>query len=1500
MKRLLPPLVIMGLVGCLDETPSVPQSNTGCITPECVDQVTPPPVTSPEPETPEPPITPPDPDIPEPPQSLIKGRLLSSGKAILGEVDCNGIRLNEGQFEVALSTPFSCQLGDVSLAEFIAQESEKTSYLINQDEITTLFFDIADVKGENASRVLQSINTCEASDDICLKEINSFDIAQIYNQLDDNKAVDDFLTIKDEQATDVIDKAPSSHVDNSIVAVITPGSSNHLGDKFVSPEAESSLSYKPSADAKVLTVGTLTDFQGRVLSGIQYFSNNAVGVTDANGQFEYLWGDKISFGIDTFEFGSLKGNQISYQLTDVTNNEIEKANIQSLLERYGQVKDQQLEISELVKETFQSYPNVINELINLSLPNGGKLEGTEFLLPNEFEKQFTQGLTQVIDNILKPSSFYSDASNIVYSFSRSGFVSESLNTLFAGVDSFHVFNDNSSFYGASGYTRGMRTLNLSNRAFPVMMPRSDKNHAIEFGKPQAWTREGKPYIAAWPDVVMPSVPLVSEDTATFGFPFVVAGEIGKGRIVYMGNSLYPSILSCPDAFWASGDVRINDKEKTCTVHESLLSDARNDKGSMQRFFSNLFNWFSPTLPLNQIEVATNIKRASIARYGHSNGIPYSFFIHPSYGFERVVEIEKGHFSSLSAQQTPILILQAYQTRLLEDGQTVRYIANLEQPNFTQEDITALVQYVNDGGHILLMDAIDGVINPEPIGRLVDAAGMAVGGPNVTPTNQLFCGSYYYCEAPSPNLHVQGQFEMVVYERFPDKNGERPYQVNQDGTVTWLPPDDMPELEIPVYQIEKKDKDGNIVLNDKGEPVLINKHARLFVREDAPKEALIAELKAAFPGLQECTHEYQYEIDCIETRQGNGIVTRGNYQRKDFDRYQITPKVVESMIRAANLGDNVQALFEHEIYYRTQGNQGKRLSAVELNQTYDNLSVWLWNDNDYRFESDVQDELGFKTLVHFLNCYTQDRHQQDNPCPSSLKKTLMDNKMIHDEKQLTPYQLNPSYPLNYMEKPLTRIMLGRSFWDHDIIVDTSRFPGRSLFVEPTNAQALIETAGVGVHYSAGNNQSTGLWAPQLSVVTVTGGVRALITVMMADDLTGRENHEKALRRPPRMQMSFVHDGKSTDIKVPYGGLISIEPREMLSGETSLATFLFSGVEIAPWWKEGEWRHPFEQTSAPIGEVDTGSFIYTAPANNLLQTSFGSFSADMNRFAEAASDFYGRDEITTQGAHRRFTSANWPAFKHRFNEDVQISIGAAHSGYPVMSVGFDTQSKVIKTDALTSWLLWHEVGHNLASAPFNVAGSTEVTNNLLALYMQELDDGRVDNPHMSRISTSIQKAPLWLRDNVGHAWSHGDAGMRLVMFGQLKIWAKQQFNIDKWYIDKEKPSIYNQDQGWNMFKLMHRKARGDTQGDLGVNHCNASQTQLANPDLLMVCSSYVSGFDLTDFFVKWNVGESSSTLTNGDKIYSGGISEQGKSYLRNLNLPKPSLDPLSVNSLTLNAF
>ena len=1437
-KLLLASLISMLLAGCNQDGIEVSGSGPGTGTGPDAGGGTPPPVTT-----------------------KYIGSLLVSSTMITGDVLCNGESLDAGKFEVEQDTTFTCNFGGVVLGEFTAPFPTRTAI-----EPTATTFDLQ--HGVNASKILQTINDCPNSNTICLDELNSVDIQDVYaNDIDNDDAVNKFVTLKDEEATDNVGEAPSSHVDNDIVPAVTPGADKPLGsDGFVSANAEAALEYKPSAESKVLTASVLTDANNKPIQGIQYFSTNSVGITNELGQFEYLWGDTLTFGIDTFTFGSVKGNQIDYKITDVTSNKVEKDNIQALLTRYATVSSTNLVIDEKVYETFALYPNVINGLINLSLPNGGKLEGTEFILPNEFEGQFENGLTSLIDDMLNNKTSYSfDAVNVYSSPSDTTYVTDSLNAIFKQVRTFHVFHDNYGYYGSTGAPRGMRTLNLSNRAFPVMMPRNDINRLIPFDEKQAWTREGKPYVAEYLDIKVKEIPVVSSETATYSFPFVTAGEIGKGKVVFMGNSMYPSILSCPDNYWANShnELRPNGELKTCATNVSF-NDARYDNGDMKRFFVNLFHWFSQTQSINAM---TNIERGMVQVANVEQGYGYDFFINDAFGLT-VDKIATGGYDSLDPESTPILILQAYGINTGRGDNS----ANINDPKLTTEDVTALIKYINKGGNVLFMDAISQV-NPEPIGRLADSAGVSLGGQNVTPTSD---------SGNSPTVHTKKMNEIVVLERFDDMAGGTPvFEVLADGTTKWASPEAMHGIKLHIPKYDFINADGT-----KSE-----KSAQISVNTPEQRIAAINELKAAFAGTPVCGNDYEYEFNCIEVRSGTGIPQRA-YGRPDFDRYGVD---VKSMVKAANVGSNVKALAEHEFYYRSKGTQGTRLSTVELNQTYDNLSVWLWNDNQYKYDDTVQDELGFETLVQYLNCYTNDEHGGGSSCPDDLRTALATNKMIHDTDRLLG-QMNPSYPLNYMEKPLTRIMLGRSFWDHDITVDTSAYPTRPA-AGGTSATVTITSSGKGVTYSAGNMQSTGLWAKQLEEITVTGGSNATITVMLADDLTGKPQHETRLNRPPRMQMSFNHaEGSTTTIKTPYGGLIYVQPNG-IGGD-----FEFSNVVQGAVWKDGKWATPPSQTDVGIAEVHSDTFVYTTPRQNVVgmdDAAIIKFTAEMDRFADAASDFYGRDQATEEGMHRRFTYEALTDYKHRYVNDVQISIGDAHSGYPIMSNGFNTNADAIPTAALDDWLLWHEAGHNVASAPFNVTGSTEVTNNILALYMQELEGRHGDSdkkPTMDRISTSIQKAPIWLSKNTGHAWSHGDAGLRLVMFGQLKIWAEDNFNIEPWYKDA-KLRIYNEDQGWNLFKLMHRKARGgDEVSPKGIttNYCS-SATGLSDGDLLMACASYATGYDLSDFFNAWNVGETSMTTPTKEKVYSGGITQAGLDKVKSMNLKKPVKSPLTINAL-----
>jgi accessory colonization factor AcfD len=232
---------------------------------------------------------------------------------------------------------------------------------------------------------------------------------------------------------------------------------------------------------------------------------------------------------------------------------------------------------------------------------------------------------------------------------------------------------------------------------------------------------------------------------------------------------------------------------------------------------------------------------------------------------------------------------------------------------------------------------------------------------------------------------------------------------------------------------------------------------------------------------------------------------------------------------------------------------------------------------------------------------------------------------------------------------------------------------------------------------------------------------------------------------------------------------------------------------------------------------------------------------------------------------------------------------------MWINFKPDSEKILQNPLNSWTLGHEVGHNVNEAPFFVYGACEVVNNLLALYSQDKHLGK-----MKGVEFGIRTAPELVAAEKGHAWTMSGGGSRLLMYAQLKIWAEQEFDISQWYDSSSLPAYYNNSpvmKGWNMFKLMHRLTRNETESSINLKGSNKCYGQnLKSNDNLMLCSSYVAQKDLTDFFTQWNPGEKSNFIPGlTEPKYRSGISQAGKDAVAALKLPKPTLDPLTINSL-----
>ncbi|MDU1472554.1 MAG: DUF4092 domain-containing protein, partial [Escherichia coli] len=535
-----------------------------------------------------------------------------------------------------------------------------------------------------------------------------------------------------------------------------------------------------------------------------------------------------------------------------------------------------------------------------------------------------------------------------------------VDTNYQSVSKFHVFHDSTNFYGSTGNARGQAVVNISNAAFPILMARNDKNYWLAFGEKRAWDKNELAYITEAPSIVQPEN--VTRDTATFNLPFISLGQVGDGKLMVIGNPHYNSILRCPNGYsWGGG---VNSKGE-CTLS--------GDSDDMKHFMQNVLRYLSddkwtPDAKAS-MTVGTNLDTVYFKRHGQVTGNSAAFGFHPDFAGISVKHLTS--YGDLNPEEVPLLILNGFEyvTQWSGDPYAVPLRADTSKPKLTQQDVTDLIAYLNKGGSVLIMENVMSNLKEESASsfvRLLDAAGLSM-ALNKSVVNNDPQGY--------PNRVRQRRADGIwVYERYPVVEGALPYTINSEtGEVTWKyqidnKPDKKPKLEVASWQEEVD-----------GEQV--TQYAFIDEADYKTPELLAAAKKRildAFPGLEECKDpDYHYEVNCLEYRPGTGVpVTPENNTGMFVPRYtqlNLDADTAKAMVQAADLGTNIQRLYQHELYFRTKGSKGERLNSVDLERLYQNMSVWLWNDTEYRYENDKDDELGFKTFTEFLNCYTNDAY-----------------------------------------------------------------------------------------------------------------------------------------------------------------------------------------------------------------------------------------------------------------------------------------------------------------------------------------------------------------------------------------------------------------------------------------------------------------------------------------------------------------------------------------------
>lgn len=178
---------------------------------------------------------------------------------------------------------------------------------------------------------------------------------------------------------------------------------------------------------------------------------------------------------------------------------------------------------------------------------------------------------------------------------------------------------------------------------------------------------------------------------------------------------------------------------------------------------------------------------------------------------------------------------------------------------------------------------------------------------------------------------------------------------------------------------------------------------------------------------------------------------------------------------------------------------------------------------------------------------------------------------------------------------------------------------------------------------------------------------------------------------------------------FGGLLYFVPRKgaeevefRVRGVVEAPYFVLEDPQSAKQWKRRR------KAPAPWGELACDGIIMTLPSGALRKLDD---PVELMSWWKEAMQCYPELRGEPQ-----------PMRPERLVEDLQISAGWMHSGYPVMTHGADdiensaaVEFKTLSTEG--NWGYFHEFGHNAQKSDWTFSGTGEVTCNLFSLYLGE---------------------------------------------------------------------------------------------------------------------------------------------------------------------------------------
>lgn len=373
----------------------------------------------------------------------------------------------------------------------------------------------------------------------------------------------------------------------------------------------------------------------------------------------------------------------------------------------------------------------------------------------------------------------------------------------------------------------------------------------------------------------------------------------------------------------------------------------------------------------------------------------------------------------------------------------------------------------------------------------------------------------------------------------------------------------------------------------------------------------------------------------------------------------------------------------------------------------------------------------------------------------------------------------------------------------------------------------------------NWQSTGLYAPPGAIVRVTVSnasaadlndvyVRLGVHTDQLSPTSGNVAGDKFYRNP-RIAMRIKLVPGENLVRNPYGGPIVLDSGTSVN---KVITVQIADAVEMPYFvvgqtTEAEW---LVRRSAPVPYAELESEIADifVPASEVSTLSYADVLATAQFYSQVG---WLHNELSGLSPNAALPHQT-PQGKYRHVEDIQISGGWGHNGFPIMyyndwHIGVPNES--IYRSA--GWGVYHELGHNYQMGAWSGVYGGEVTTNLWSLYAQEKLYGN------SRLvdSDNYASAIALLNDPaITNKWDNAGVFEQLVFLDQIRLGFPQL--------------------NWNLWTQMMRRYR-----ELSPAEFAALNSDQAKRDKFLTILCDITQTNLTPHFETWAVAVTASAKT-----------------------------------------